>query len=135
MSDIIQDAKRLLDGATPGPWRAADSDIISEDGNRFIATVSEYSGLDEPSEEYANVQLIAVAPELAQALAEESYEYIAEWCDHGVWAPIEMEMFDGTFPNLQAARGYIKVAKTRGPYEDTRIVRRRVSPVEVCCQS
>ena len=66
-----------------------------------------------------------------QAVAEETYEYIAEWCDNGVWAPIEIEMFDGTFPNLQAARGYIKVAKTRGAYENTRIVRRRVSPPEV----
>ena len=49
-----------------------------------------------------------------QAVAEETYEYIAEWCDNGVWAPIEIEMFDGVFPNLTAARGYIKVAKTRG---------------------
>lgn len=75
MSDIIQRAKKLLDGVTPGEWRAADSDIIAEDSNRFIATVSEYSGLDEPSEEFANVQIIAAAPELAQALAEEEYQY------------------------------------------------------------
>ena len=66
-----------------------------------------------------------------QALAEETWEYIAEWCDNGVWAPIEIEMFDGVFPNLTAARGYIKVAKTRWAYENTRIVRRRVSTPEV----
>ena len=46
MSDIVKDAKRLLEGVTSGKWRAADSDIIAEDSNRFIATVSEYSGLD-----------------------------------------------------------------------------------------
>ena len=66
-----------------------------------------------------------------QAVAGLTTEYIAEWCDHGVWAPIEIEMFDGVFPNLTAARGYIKVAKTRGTYENTRIVRRLVSPPEV----
>ena len=66
-----------------------------------------------------------------QVLAEETWEYIAEWCDRGVWAPIEIEMFDGVFPNLTAARGYINVAKTRGTYENTRIVRRRISAPEV----
>ena len=75
MGDVIKDAKQRLEGVAPGKWRAADSDIIAEGSNRFIATVSEYSGLDEPSEEYANVQLIAAAPELAQALAEETWEY------------------------------------------------------------
>ena len=61
MSDIIDNAKQLLDGVTSGKWRAADSDIIAEDSNRFIATVSEYSGLDEPSEEYANVLFDSIA--------------------------------------------------------------------------
>ena len=123
MSDIIKDAKQLLEDATPGPWE------VDIDGLEVYSTVD--GDAVAHAQTPIDADLIAAAPELAQALAEETWEYIAEWCDNGVWAPIEIEMFDGTFPNLQAARGYIKVAKTRGAYENTRIVRRRVSPVEV----
>lgn len=128
MPDIIQDAKKLLDGATPGKWRAADSDIIAKDGNRFLATVSEYSGLDEPSEEYANVQIIAAAPELAQALAEETYEYAVQVKRGDGWEytyePWDNRWQDSyTVQEIRAQRDH--------PGEETRIVRRRVSPPEV----
>ncbi|NWO15744.1 MAG: hypothetical protein HLX46_02620 [Corynebacterium sp.] len=147
MTDIIANAQKLLDGTTPGPWKfeertgyeypagpewgpmmtELEHSVQDKDGYHLFGAYNDHRMIEAPG----NLPLAAAAPELAQALAEETYEYIAEWCDHGVWAPIEMEMFDGTFPNLQAARGYIKVAKTRGTYEDTRIVRRRVSPPEV----
>ena len=135
MSDVIANAKQLLEGVTSGKWRAADSDIIAEDSNRFIATVSEYSGLDDPSEEYANVQLIAGAPELAQALAEETYEYIVQ-----VKRANEWQFYIGeshmVSDNPGAAYGFSQRSnalefskmETKRP---TRIVRRRVSPVEV----
>ena len=135
MTDIIKDAKQLLGGATPGKWRAADSDIIAKDGNRFIATVSEYSGLDEPSEEYANTRLIAAAPELAQALAEETYEYIVQVKCANAWQFYigESHMVSDKpgaaygFSQRSNAWEFSKM-ETRRP---TRIVRRRVSPVEV----
>ena len=135
MSDIIKDAKQLLGGATPGKWRAADSDIIAEDSNRFIATVSEYSGLDDPSEEYANVQLIAAAPELAQALAEETWEYIVQVKRADQWQfyigeshlPTDKPGLANGFSKFEHALEFSKM-ETEYP---TRIVRRRVSPPEV----
>ena len=136
MSDIIKDAKQLLGGATPGAWRAADSDIIAEDSNRFIATVSEYSGLDEPSEEYANVQLIAAAPELAQALAEETYEYAVAFKSANGMGYLDRSGKPQPWPLLAAwylTKEIAQVALTNSEYrkETLCIVRRRVSPVEV----
>ena len=129
MSDIIKDAKQLLDGVTSGKWRAADSDIIAEDSNRFIATVSEYSGLDEPSEEYANVQLIAAAPELAQALAEETWEYTQEIYFDGKWQPIYEDLW---FETPEECDGlWLDIEPWKWNNEPLRIVRRRVSPMEV----
>lgn len=130
MSDVIKDARQLLDGATPGKWRAADSDIIAKDGNRFIATVSEYSGLDEPSEEYANVQLIAAAPELAQALAEETWEYAVQAKAGSKWEYKQDGFFrDAWFSELRKAKAGARELRSIG--KETRIVRRRVSPPEV----
>lgn len=131
MSDIIQDAKRLLKGATPGKWRAADSDIVAEDGNRFIATVSEYSGLDEPSEECANVQLIAAAPEIAQALAEETYQYGVTYIglNHGGQHIQWVESTGDTEWDKETLQWLIKRWKKQG--QSPKIVRRRVSPPEV----
>ena len=130
MGDVIKGAKRLLEGVTPGKWRAADSDIIAEDGNRFIATVSEYSGLDEPSEEYANVQLIAAAPELAQALAEETYEYAVQAKTGSKWEYMQDGFFrDAWFSELRKAKAGARELRSIG--KETRIARRRVSPPEV----
>lgn len=133
MSDIIKDAKQLLEDVTPGKWRAADSDIIAEDGNRFIATVSEYSGLDELSEECANVQLIASAPELAQALAEETLEYSfqVKYADGWETACDDVSHVDKWWPDKSAAEWAANSAYD--PYIDRpmRLVRRRVSEPEV----
>ena len=130
MSDVIANAKQLLEGVTSGKWRAADSDIIAEDSNRFIATVSEYSGLDEPSEEYANVQLIAAAPELAQALAEETWEYAVQAKAGSKWEYMQDGFFrDAWFSELRKAKAGARELCSIG--KETRIVRRRVSPPEV----
>ena len=131
MSDIIGGAKQLLGGATPGKWRAADSDIVAEDGNRFIATVSEYSGLDEPSEEYANVHLIAAAPELAQALAEEEYQYGVTYTGlkHGGQHFQWVESTGDTEWDKETLQLLIKRWKKQG--QSPKIVRRRVSAPEV----
>lgn len=123
MSDIINRAKRLLDGATPGLWmHYEDHGIVSlASGDTAIATDLNTQDAD----------LIAAAPELAEIVASLTTEYIAEWRDNGVWAPIEMDGFDGTFANLRAAQGYIEIAKKQAPYEVTRIVRRLVTSQEV----
>lgn len=129
MSDIIKDAKQLLEDVTPGKWRAADSDIIAEDSNRFIATVSEYSGLDELSEECANVQLIASAPELAQALAEETWEYTQEIYFNGKWQPIYEDLW---YDNPEECESlFLEIEPWKYHDEPLRIVRRRISAPEV----
>ena len=136
MSDVIANAKQLLEGVTSGKWRAADSDIIAEDSNRFIATVSEYSGLDDPSEEYANVQLIAGAPELAQALAEETWEYSIQLKDHtGEWetATNSETHLEEWWEDLKYAE-WAKEEEQEHGYS-CRVVRRRVSPPEVINES
>lgn len=134
MSDIIKDAKQLLEDVTPGKWGAADSDIIAEDSNRFIATVSEYSGLDELSEECANVQLIASAPELAQALAEETYFYGVQVWVGGRW--IMMLTRDHGTSLMHRGKWFERKDEAQACAAKwnhdtpTRIVRQRRSPVE-----
>ena len=130
MSDIIADTQHLLERVTPGEWQAADSDIIAVDSNKFIATVSEYSGLDEPSEEYANVQIIAAAPELAQALSEETWEYAVQAKTGSRWECNQDGFFrDAWFSELRKAKAGARELRSIGT--ETRIVRRRVSPPEV----
>ena len=129
MSDVIANAQQLLEGVTSGEWQAADSDIIAEDSNRFIATVSEYSGLDEPSEEYANAQLIASAPELAQALAEETYEYGVTYTGvkHGGHHIEWVEPTGDAEWDKETLQLLIKRWKRKG--QSPKVVRRRVSPI------
>lgn len=131
MSDIIKDSKQLLEDVTPGKWRAADSDIIAEDSNRFIATVSEYSGLDELSEECANVQLIASAPELAQALAEEEYQYGVTYIgvNHGGHHIEWVENTGDAEWDKDTLQLLVKRWKRKG--QSPKVLRRRVSPPEV----
>lgn len=129
MNDIISRAKELLKDATPGPWMAADSDIISPD-NGFIGTISEYSGLIDGSEEQANARLVAAAPEMAQVLAEETWEYGVEYTGinhgnrHTEWCPVEHYLTSKEKAELE----YKKMEKMR---MNPRMVRRRVSSKEV----
>ena len=90
MTDIIKDAKRLLDGATLGPWELINGEIhqiqhtpeqctsircdhrwpvLSESWGESAAVVAE----DE------DLALMAAVPEMAQALAEETWEYGVEY--------------------------------------------------------
>ena len=128
MTDIIKDAKRLLDGATPGPWE------VDVDGLEVYSTVDgdAVAHAQTPSD----ADLVAAAPELAQALAEESCEYIVQVHREGRWQfyigesrlPTDKPGLANGFGNLEHALESSKM-ETKYP---TRIVRRRVSPVEVC---
>ena len=127
MSGIIKDAKRLLDGATPGPWE------VDIDGLEVYSTVDgdAVAHAQTPSD----ADLIAAAPEMAQALAEETYEYIVQ-----VKRANEWQFYIGeshmVSDNPGAAYGFSQRSnalefskmETKRP---TRIVRRRVSPPEV----
>lgn len=85
MSDIIKEAQRLLEGATPGPWEWEERkyrgnldchhDWLGSTHGTALETFDseEYSSWVEASD--SDKDLIAAAPEFAQALAEEEYQY------------------------------------------------------------
>lgn len=128
MSDIIANAQRLLDGATPAPWE------VDIDGLEVYSTVDgdAVAHAQTPSD----ADLIAAAPELAQALAEETYEYAVQVKIGAKW----LFLGRGTgghnfarnafwFVKKENAQDYMAIGKDMSA--PARIVRRRVSPVEV----
>ena len=131
MSDVIANAQQLLEGVTPGEWQAADSDIFEVNSNRILATVSEYSGLVDDTEEYANALLLGQAKYLAEELSEEKYQYgvtyigVSHGGHHVEWVEPtgDSEWDKGTLQLL------VKRWKRKG--QSPKIVRRRVSPPEV----
>ena len=123
MSDIIKDAKQLLDGATPGPWE------VDIDGLEVYSTVDgdAVAHAQTPSD----ADLIAAAPELAQVLAEETWEYSYQILRRDEWehASDRIPGVDEWFPSKYVADFIMDAAQKSGYV--CRIVRRRVSPVEV----
>ena len=123
MTDIIQDAKKLLDCATPGPWE------VDIDGLEVYSTVDgdAVAHAQTPSD----ADLIAAAPENAQALAEEAYEYSAEAKRGEDWetctnSETHLEEWWEDKSGAEWAAGRLQEQGRK-----TRIVRRRVSPPEV----
>ena len=141
MNDIIKDAKQLLDGATPGPWELINGEIhqiqhtpeqctsircdhrwpvLSESWGESAAVVAE----DE------DLALMAAAPEMAQALAEETWEYAVQAKTGSKWEYMQDGFFrDAWFSELRKAKAGARELRSIG--KETRIVRRRVSPPEV----
>ena len=123
MSDIIKDAKQLLDGATPGPWE------VDIDGLEVYSTVDgdAVAHAQTPSD----ADLIAAAPELAQVLAEETWEYSYQILRRDEWehASDRIPGVDEWFPSKYVADFIMDAAQKSGYV--CRLVRRRVSPVEV----
>src|SRR5699024_9390270 len=98
MTDIIQDAKQLLDGATPAPWGLSETEVthrlmggeVYEFGGEPVLVIG--GDVDDAIPDWeeggppyfyyiqhsADGELMAAAPELAQALAEETYEYAVQ---------------------------------------------------------
>ena len=130
MSDIIKDAKQLLDGATPAPWVTGGKD---ESGNIYVGNPSEEGNL-VATVGSADADLIAAAPELAQALAEETYFYGVQVWIGGRWIMM-LTRDHGTsithrgkwFEHKHEAEEYAAKWNHDTP---TRIVRQRRSPVE-----
>lgn len=136
MTDIIQDAKRLLDGATPGPWRV---DYVDPDYPELQGAPQVENGIVRVpillSDIYADFSpedgdLVAEAWTHAKALAEETWEYGVEYTGinhgnrHTEWCPREHYLTSKEKAELE----YKKMEKM---HMNPRMVRRRVSPVEV----
>ena len=142
MSDIIKDAKRLAELKVP-PLRAEitvheDEDprytddclvqIIEKDDGYSIWYEEEHGGYEHGKLHFAHV--FAAAPELAQALAEETYEYAVQAKIGSRWEYKQDGFFrDAWFSKLRKAKAGARELRSIG--KETRIVRRRVSPPEV----
>lgn len=125
MSDIIQHAKELLDGATPAPWEHyKDHGIVClASGGMAIAT----------DINPGDAQLIAAAPEHTEALAEETWEYSfqTKYADGWETACDDVTELDQWWPDKSEAEE--AAASAYDPYIDRpiRLIRRRASPPEV----
>ena len=133
MSDIIKDAKQLLDGATPGPW------VIS---GEFDPECPELQGAPQLENGLLQVpiishniygdffpedgDLIAKSWTNAKALAEETYEYGVEYkylTNRGAEWRLD--------PDVGWHKTYRDAERAASASVQFRIVRRRVSPPEV----
>ena len=122
MSDIIKDAKQLLESTTPAPWVTGGKD---ESGNIYVGNPSEAGNLVATAGS-ADADLIAAAPGLAQALAEETYEYGVEYkylTNRGAEWRLD--------PDVGWHKTYRDAERAASASVQFRIVRRRVSPPEV----
>ena len=130
MNNIIQVAKRVLDGAMPGPW------IVSSRSFGVIDAIGPIErdlteGLDVDSD---SAELAAASPELAQALAEETYFYGVQVWVGGRWIMM-LNSNHGTslmhrgkwFERKDEAQACAAKWNHDTP---TRIVRQRRSPME-----
>ena len=133
--DIIKSAQQLLDGATPAPWEWGGYSLESEHGMvldfQCVTAFGQSGALREVEVTPEDEVLIAAAPELAQALAEETWEYSFQKLHGHTWqvprnptTNLE-EWWDNHKEAEWAAVEYMK----RG--HPCRIVRRRVSQPEV----
>ena len=137
MTDVIANAKQLLDGATPAPWEWVGYSLESEHGMvldfQCVTAFGQSGALREVEVTPEDEVLIAAAPELAQALAEETYEYSYQVKHADGWetACNDVTHVDEWWPDKHVAAWAAHAAYD--PYIDRpiRLVRRRVSPVEI----
>lgn len=145
MTDIIANAQKLLDGATPGPWELINGElhqiqhtpeqctsircdhrwpVLSESWGESAAIVAE----DE------DLALMAAVPELAQALAEETYFYGVQVWMGGRW--IMMLTRDHGTSLMHRGKWFERKDEAQACAAKwnhdtpTRIVRQRRSPME-----
>lgn len=147
MTDIIARAKKLAEnGHTPAPWFVGETPVthrlaggeVYEDGGDPVLVL----GVPESEEDFwdrsvwiapKNGEVAAFAPEAVVALAEEKYQYTAQvfMNQHWVfmWSPRTGNPVDGKWhPTRNLAEKFAEQWQLDYPI---RLVRRRISPVEV----
>ena len=127
MSDIIANAKQLLGKAEPAPWVVYERSFGVVDAIGPIER-DPTEGLDVDS---GSAELVAAAPELAQALAEETYEYSYQELRGDEWETAfnDVTHLEEWWPKKSDADWIVEEARKHGYV--CRLVRRRVSPVEI----
>ena len=127
MSDIIANAKQLLGKAEPAPW------VVYERSFGVIDAIGPIErdpteGLDVDS---GSAELVAAAPELAQALAEETYEYSYQELRGDEWETAfnDVTHLEEWWPKKSDVDWIVEEARKHGYV--CRLVRRRISPVEI----
>lgn len=84
MTDIIANAKQLLDGATPGPWEWVGYDLEQtfDAGGAIVMDVTcenpHLGGIVSVEITPEDERLIAAAPEHAEIIADMEYEYACQ---------------------------------------------------------
>ena len=137
MNDIIKDAKQLLEGATLGPWEWVGYDLEQtfEAGGAIVMDATcenpHLGGVVNVEITPEDERLIAAAPELAQALAEEEYQYGVTYIGvkHGGHHVEWVEPSGDAEFDKETLQLLVKLWKGEG--QSPKIVRRRVSPPEV----
>ena len=131
MTTTPDQARQLLDGATPGPWRALHDQWEDKDGT----PCEDFYVLGGPdgilhTEDFdpdthnpvANTTLAAAAPDLAQTIAEQTWQWSVERLteDGSRW------LIDRPWTcDRELAETWLR------KHDDSRLVRRLVGPVEV----
>ena len=138
MSDIIQDAKRLLDGATPGPW-VISGELDPECPELQGAPQLENGLLTVPiisHDIYGDFfpedgDLIAKSWTNAKALAEEAWEYSYQELRGDEWETAfnDVTHLEEWWPKKSDVDWIVEEARKHGYV--CRLVRRRVSSPEV----
>ena len=153
MTDIIANAQRLLNGATPAPWEMSETEVthrllggeVYQYGGEPVLVVggdandvSPSAWGDEPPYCYeihraADGELMAAAPAHAQALAEETYEYSYQikYADGWETACTDVTHVDKWWPDRSEAEEAANSAYDPYINRPMRLVCRRVSPPEV----
>ena len=123
MNITPEQARELLDGATPGPWGVLfNNEAIETDTSTVLYNTD--GAVEWGRNIEHDVPLAAAAPDLAQTIAGMEWQWSVEkhdghrWSRHGGWVGPE-----------SIAR--VRLQKVREDGETARLVRRLVGPVEV----
>lgn len=119
MTTTPEQARELLDGATPGPWSEDESNIMNHDGDPLLS-----DGLFGDPNWYndRDLTLMTAAPDLAQTIAGMRWEWRCEANFDGTWAGLT---------TWESSPDYARATMQRRHRYPTRLVRRLVGPAEV----
>lgn len=126
MSITPEQARALLDGATPGPWEALfDNEAIETDTSTVLCNTD--GAVEWGRNIEHDVPLAAAAPDLAQTISGMRWEYAVEMMGDD-WEMVGLYGPDEPWGSEADARGAMKAWRSPRPI---RLVRRLVGPVEV----